>query len=134
MPCHHCSHVWRSRGKPSGTTRRCRFVLGDFACRGERPRSVVLAAPSVKRVFVEALAHGVYTAVWLWGTIVMFSVFAVFETWALIDGKPNQDTYSAHVWAWLATRRGWHGPRAVVRVFVILGLLWLAEHFGFGWF
>ena len=64
----------------------------------------------------------------------MFSIFAFFETAAFIQGKPNQDTYSAHVWAWLGTRRGWHGWRVVPRVLVMIGLAWLIEHFGFGLF
>lgn len=88
----------------------------------------------MRRAFIESLAHGVYTAAWVWGTILAFTWFVLWETAAFVSGRPAQDTYSVYVWAWLGTRRGWRGPRAVARVVVVLGLLWLAEHFGWGLF
>jgi hypothetical protein len=81
-----------------------------------------------------ALSHTVYNVVWAYGTIVMLSVFAVFEFMAFFDRKPNEDTYSAHVWKWIGTRRGWTGWHIPLRLAMLIFLLWLAEHFTFGWF
>lgn len=80
-----------------------------------------------------ALSHHTYDVAWIVGLIAAGVYFAVVETWAFIDGKPNDDTLSGHVWAWVGTYRGWHGWRVAPRIAVLVFLLWLAEHFTFGW-
>ena len=79
-----------------------------------------------------ALSHHTYTVAWTVGLLAAGTYFAVFETWAFIDGKPDTDTLSGHVWAWIGTRRGWSGWRVVPRVVVLVFLLWLSEHLAFG--
>jgi hypothetical protein len=81
-----------------------------------------------------ALSDGTYDAIWKYGTIAMFSIFAVFETWAFIDGKSKRNTFSGWVWRQIGTREGWNKKTTVPRILTGLFLLWLFEHFVFGWF
>jgi hypothetical protein len=81
-----------------------------------------------------ALSHHGYDVAWIVGLVAALVFFAVFETWAFVDGKPDTDTLSGHVWAWVGTRRGWSGWRVIPRIAVAVFLLWLLEHFTFGVF
>jgi hypothetical protein len=85
-------------------------------------------------VKILTLSHHTYDVVWPIGLAAAGVCFVVFETWAFIDGKPDTDTLSGHVWAWVGTRRGWSGWRVAPRLALLVFLLWLAEHFTFGWF
>lgn len=76
----------------------------------------------------------VFFVVWTSLVALFAVVFAVFETWAIVIHKPDQDTLSAWVWARIGTRKGWHGWNIPLRIIVLVGFAWLAEHFAFGWF
>lgn len=81
-----------------------------------------------------SLSHQTYDIAW-YITVGGFLVsFGIFESWAFVNGKPDEDTLSGHVWKWIGTRRGWSGFNIPLRVVAIGLFLWLAEHFGFGWF
>lgn len=76
----------------------------------------------------------VFFLVWTSLVALFIAVFLVFETWAIVIHKPDQDTLSAWVWARIGTRRGWHGWNIPLRIAVAVLFLWLAEHFSIGAF
>jgi hypothetical protein len=81
-----------------------------------------------------SLNHQTYDIAWYVIDGVYLLGFGIFEIWAYIDHKPDEDTQSAHVWKWIGTRAGWTGWHIPARIATLLLFLWLAEHFSFGWF
>jgi len=75
-----------------------------------------------------------FAIAWLSILVPFLLAFGIFETWAFVIHRPDVDTLSAQVWKWIGTRHGWTGWHIPLRIIVIALFLWLAEHFGFGWF
>ena len=81
-----------------------------------------------------AVTDHAFFIIWTSLVALFVVVFVVFETWAIVIRKPDQDTLSAWVWARIGTRRGWHGWWIPLRIAVLVLFAWLSEHFALGYF